>query len=83
MYGTRDAAQNWEAQYTEMLTEAGFKQGLYSACVFYHEGRNVRVVVHGDDFTVLGTVKGLDWFRQMIQDKMEVKFKGRLERGKP
>ena len=37
MYGTRDAAQDWELYYTEMMQEAGFRQGSYSACVFYHE----------------------------------------------
>ena len=83
MYGTRDAAQNWELEYTEMMTEAGFRQGAYSACVFYHEEKNVRVVVHGDDFTVLGPSKGLDWFRGVVQQRMEMKFKNRLERGKP
>ena len=82
MYGTRDAAQNWELEYTEM-TEAGFRQGAYSACVFYREEKNVRVVVHGDDFTVLGPSKGLDWFRGVVQQNMEVKFENRLERGKP
>ncbi len=59
-YGTRDAAQNWEMEYTEMLLEAVFIQGSYSSCVFYHEQKNVRVVVHGDDFTILGTSKSLD-----------------------
>ena len=83
MYGTRDAAQNWELEYTEMMVEAGFKQGLYSACVFYHAEKKVRVVVHGDDFTVLGPGKSLDWFRGVIQKRMEVKFKSRLERGRP
>ena len=82
-YGTRDAAQNWELEYTEMMTEAGFRQGAYSACVFYHEENNVRVVVHGDDFTVLGPSKGFDWFRGVVQQRMEMKFKNRLERGKP
>ena len=71
MYGTRDAAQNWETEYTEMLQEAGFSQGKYSACVFYHEKRKIRVVVHGDDFTVLGESKGLDWFREAAQKRME------------
>ena len=83
MYGTRDAAQNWEAEYTEMMVEAGFTQGKHSACVFHHKERKVRVVVHGDDFTVLGESKELDWFREAIQKRMEVKFRGRLERGKP
>ncbi len=31
MYGTRVAAQNWELEYTEMMTEAGLRQGAYSA----------------------------------------------------
>ena len=44
MYVTRDAAQNWEMEYTEMMVDAGFRQGLYSACVFYHEQKNIRVV---------------------------------------
>ncbi len=54
MYGTRGAAQNWEMEYTEMMTEEQFKQGAYSACTLYHEDRNIRAVAHGDDFTVLG-----------------------------
>ncbi len=41
MYVTRDAAQSWELEYTEMMTEAGFRQGSCSACVFYHEQKNV------------------------------------------
>ena len=31
MYG----AEHWEMECTEMTTEAGLKQGSYSACVFY------------------------------------------------
>jgi hypothetical protein len=36
-------------EYTEMMLEAKFEQGAYSACVFYHKEKNVRVAVHGDD----------------------------------
>ncbi len=33
MHGTRDAAQNWELEYSEMvIVEAGFTQGSYSVC---------------------------------------------------
>ena len=45
MYGTRDAAQNWELEYSEMMTEAGFTQGSHRACVFYHKEKDVRAVV--------------------------------------
>ncbi len=65
MYGTRDAAQNWEMEYTEMLPEAGFRQGSYSSCVFYHGQKKVRVVAHGDDFTILGPGESLVGFAEL------------------
>ena len=51
MYGTRDAAQNWEYKYVEVMEGLGFQRGLANPCAFYHPEREIRVVVHGDDFT--------------------------------
>ena len=78
MYGTRDAANNWEGAYTDFMLESGFQMSRSTPCVFYHRAHNIRVVVHGDDFTVLGCTKSLDWFRGRIQARFEVKFKARL-----
>ena len=54
MYGTRDAAQNWECAYVEALAHMGFKRGRATPCVFVHIQRGLKLVVHGDDFTVSG-----------------------------
>ena len=81
LQGTRDAAQNWEAAYTHLLTNNGFTQGKSTPCMFYHPQRNIRVVVHGDDFTILGHEKELDWFRGVIQKTFEVTFRGRIGPG--
>ncbi len=62
------------------MQEGGFTQGVCIPCVFYHKLTIVRAAVHGDDFTVLGKVSDPDSFRRATQAKMEVKFKGRLER---
>ena len=78
LQGTRDAAQNWEAEYTEFLVNSGFKRGLASPCMFRHQRRNLRLVVHGDDFTLLGSTGDLDWFRTQIETRFEVKFRGRI-----
>ena len=78
LYGTRDAAQNWEHAYIDFMKESGFANGAASPCVFYHRERNIRAVVHGDDFTILGQERQLDWFRERIAAKFEVKFRGRL-----
>ena len=51
--GTRDAAQNWEHAYIEFIESVGFRSGLSTPCIFHHAARDIRVVVHGDDFTVL------------------------------
>ncbi len=52
MYGATDAAQNWELEFTDTRTEAGFKQGVYSACALYRKEKNVRALARGDDFVV-------------------------------
>ena len=78
MYGTRDAAQNWEFEYSDFMESVGFKRGKSSPCVFHHPARNVRAVIHGDDFTILGNAQDLDWFRRCIGERYEVKYRGRL-----
>ena len=42
MYGTRDAASNWEDAYTSFLEGLGYVRGRSSPCVFYSKEDNVR-----------------------------------------
>lgn len=81
MYGTRDAPQNWEFALRSILTNLGFVRGRASPCVYYHEDRNVRMVIHGDDLTLLGHDADLDWCRQQIQQHLDIKVCGRLGSG--
>ena len=66
MYGTRDAAQNWEEEYCDTVMGLGFDRGMASPCAFYHRERNLRVVVHGDDFTFCGLEEDLFWIRDLM-----------------
>ena len=59
MHGTKDAANNWEEKYANNLISCGFTQGKSSPCVFYHQERVARLVVHGNDFTFLGNDQAL------------------------
>ena len=72
------AAQNWEYEYTDFMINCGFTQGKATPCSFFHEPRNIRVVIYGDDFTVLGPEHQLDWFRKQMLKRYEVEFKARL-----
>ena len=79
LYGTRDAPRNWEFEYADFhVNELGFTRGISSPCAFYHKEKNLRVVVHGDDFTVLGADRELDWYRREMQKKYSLKVRGRL-----
>ena len=77
LYGTRDAAANWERAYTAVLVQNGWVQGLATPCVFTHPS-GAKLVVHGDDFTFMGTDNTLDSCQKMMEDNFEVKIRGRL-----
>ena len=78
MYGTRDAAANWEEKYSQHLIDNGFERGASSPCVFYNPARKVRCVVHGDDFTFLGCDDQLDFCTKMMTSEYDVKIRGRM-----
>ena len=56
LHGLREASTSWENQYTKILEEAGFVTGLAATCTFFNKEKNVRVVVHGDVFIIVGGV---------------------------
>ena len=73
MYGTRDAAQKLFEEYSKGLLDVGFTQGKATPCVFYHEGRNIRTYVHGDDYVSTGISKDLQWLKEQLESKYQVK----------
>ena len=81
MCGTRGAASNWEAEYTQGLVDDGCLPGVASPCAFHHPSRDVKCVVHGDDFTFLGTVSALNEVDEAMKRRHAVKVKGRLGPG--
>lgn len=78
MYGTRDAGAIWESCYVESLVNMGFVQGHASPCCFEHPQWQVSVVVHGDDFSALGTDEALDKYEAGLRKSFECKMRGRL-----
>ena len=78
MYGTRDAGAIWESVYTDTLLQMGFIQGIASPCCFVHREWNLQLVVHGDDFTCLGTDASLDKWESAMSAAFQVKLKGRI-----
>ena len=74
LYGTRDAAQNWAAEYTGFLQSLGFQKGVASPCSFNHHARNINMTVHGDDFLIVASDDSLQWLKYHMEKKYQLKY---------
>merc|ERR1711949_36970 len=75
LYGTRDAAANFQRTVREFMQKEGWTQSKYCPCSFRHEKRNMIAMVHGDDFIVVGDRGNVAWFKGRLQARFEVKTK--------
>ena len=73
MYGTRDAAMNGATEYGKTLKAAGDVQGRTSPCLFFRKGKNVTVMVHGDDFVAVGDPDHLESTKAALSNKYKIK----------
>ena len=76
MYGTRQAASNWEYFYAEVLKDAGFVSGVSNPCLFIHPESRIRVWVHGGDF--VGVHEDLMWAEKTVNARIKMKCTGLL-----
>ena len=73
LYGTRDAATNFQQEVKKFMTGNGFKQGLYNPCVYHHKGRELKTLVHVDDFVTTGSRSGTEWLKERLKNRFEIK----------
>ena len=73
LYGTRDAPLAWLTVVKSDMKEMGFKECKVTNGVFTHPERDLRVVVHVDDFLISGEGHQLQWFRDQLTQKYELK----------
>ena len=78
LYGLRPAAAAWENHYAARLGEVGFRRGMATPVAFYHENKNVNLVVHGDDFTFTGSQASLEWIEALMKKWYKVKVRAWL-----
>ena len=67
--------------YARRLVEDGFRRGRAAPTIFYHPKTQVRVVVHGDDFTFAGTEPELKKIQAKVCERCDVKVRGVLSSG--
>ena len=74
----RPAASAWEKDYCDRFEEAGFRRGRAAPTVLYNPETEVRVVVHGDDFTFIGKDKELKDIKELMKSWYSLKVRGVL-----
>ena len=78
MYGTRDAAHMWQQFYTEVLLAAGFKQSAAWPAIFFHEKFEARLLVHEDDFVILGNNTAQEHVEKALRGKYDLRVDGSI-----
>merc|ERR1712086_1148632 len=73
LYGTRDAAMNWQEEVARGMRGWGFSRGQYNPCLYTHAERRVQVFLHGDDFASVGHRAALKAFLQELESRFEIK----------
>ena len=75
LYGTRDASANWQEEVAKCMAEWGFVTGRYNPCMFHHPDKGIACLVHGDDFVSVGNHAQLDWLKNKLKGRFEIKTK--------
>ena len=55
------------------MVRLGFVRGKYNPCLYFHQKRNLRTFLHGDDFATVGTREGVKWLKEALERIFEVK----------
>ena len=72
LYGTRDAAKEWQGTLSDHLVTLGFEPGRGHPSVFHHGEREISVLVHGDDYFSSAHREHLDWLEKGLGEKYEI-----------
>ena len=72
LYGTRDAAINWQEEVAKEMWKWGFKRGKYNPCLYFNPTTYLMTLVHGDDFETVGTIDTAVKFKQKLESRFEI-----------
>ena len=63
------------------LESLGFKRGVRHPAVFYHSGREMKTLGHGDVYVSSGMSEQLDWLQGELEKAYEIKAQRTRPRG--
>ena len=81
LYGTRDAAANWEAEWLRIFRDIKYSAGLFNPCVLFQPERKLITFVYGDDFVTVGEERHVQWLKDELAKSLIIKELARLGTG--
>ena len=73
LYGTRDAAMNWQEEVAFQMAKWKFTRGRYNPCLYHQRDSGLMVLVHGDDFVCVGSRDAARMFKRQLESRFEIK----------
>ena len=73
LYGTRDAALNWQRTVRAHLESLGFQTSPAFPNIYHHPVRHISTLVHGDDYASCGSGPQLQWLQSKLEQRFEIK----------
>ena len=72
-YGSRDSAKGWREALRAHLDSIVFASGKGHPSIFCHHERQIKTLVHGDDYVSSGTVEAMSWLEVELEKAYEIK----------
>ena len=66
LYGTRDAALNFQKEVRHFMKSIGFACGRYNVSTYFNKERQLKCLVHGDDFVIEGEKEDILWTKKQM-----------------
>ena len=75
LYGTRDAAMNFQREVRKVMSNCGFSNGRYNVSTYYNKSKDLKTMVLGDDFVTVGDIEDVMWLKAQLDKRVELKTK--------
>ena len=67
LYGTRDAAMNWQEDVAKKMIKWGFRRGRYNPCIYWNDKTGLMTLVQGDDYVSVGPGSAASQFKMQLE----------------
>ena len=73
--GTRDAAAIFQLEVRAVTEQSRYTQTAYSPSLYHQAAKRLKMLVHGNVSSTVGSLKQAGWLRRKMEERFEIKTK--------